>query len=147
MNQRGVSSTLSYVLALGIAAILITGLLIAAGGFVSTQRDVVLREEMDVVGQHVASNVEQADRLVNASKGSDTVVYVNQTFPSTVARSTYDVRLNASAEQVVLTSTEPEHTVRINVSTNTELQDSSADGGAITVRYDEGDDALVIDNV
>lgn len=146
MNRRGVSSTLNYVLALGIAAILITGLLIAAGGFVTTQRDVVLREEMDVVGQHIASNVEQADRLANASNGT-TVVYVNQTFPDTVARSTYDVRLNASTEQVVLTSTEPEHTVRINVTTNTKLQDSSADGGAITIRYDEADDALVVDNV
>jgi hypothetical protein len=83
--------------------------------------------------------------MVEASdNGTDATVQVNQTLPSTVARSQYDVRLNASESQLVLTSTSPELTVRVNVTTNTPLQDSSAGGGTISVRNDDGD--LVIDN-
>jgi hypothetical protein len=145
MNERGVSSTLSYVLALAIAALLITGLIIAGSSFVTTQRDAVIREELEVIGQHIASNVEQADRMVEASEnGTNATVQVNQTLPSTVARSQYDVRLDASESQLVLTSTSPEETVRVNVTTNTTLEDSSAGGGTISVRNDDG--TLVIDN-
>lgn len=145
MNERGVSSTLSYVLALAIAALLITGLITAGSGFVTTQRDAVIREELEVIGQHVASNVEQADRMVEASENrTNATVQVNQTLPSTVARSQYDVRLDASESQLVLTSTSPEETVRVNVTTNTTLEDSSAGGGTISVRNDDGN--LVIDN-
>ena len=138
MTDRGVSTTLNYVLTLSIAALLVGGLLIAGGGFVTTQRDVVIQEEMRVVGHQVASNVEQADRLVDASDGSTTVL-VNQTFPDSVARSQYDVRLDADANQLILTSTSPEESVRVNVTTNTELVDSSADGGEISVEYVDAD--------
>lgn len=138
MSDRGVSTTLNYVLTLSIAALLVGGLLIAGSGFVTTQRDVVIQEEMRVVGHQVASNVEQADRLVNASDGSTTVL-VNQTFPDSVARSQYDVRLDADANQLILNSTNPEESVRVNVTTNTELVDSSADGGEISVEYVDAD--------
>ncbi len=144
-GHRGVSSTLSYVLSLAIATLLITGLITASTGFVTTQREVVVREELEVIGQHLASNVEQADRMANASEGSATV-YVNQTFPDAAARSQYDVRLSESRDQLVLNSTSPERTVRINISTTAELRESTADGGTITVRYDDSSDELVIGN-
>jgi hypothetical protein len=143
-SERGVSSTLSYVLSLAIATLLITGLIIAGTGFVTTQRDLVIREEMEVIGQHLASNVEQADRMANASEGSGTTVQVNQTLPDTAARSEYDVRLSESREQLVLNSSSPEQTVRVNISTTTDLGESTADGGAIAIRYDESSDELVI---
>lgn len=149
MTDRAVSTTLSYVLSLSIAALLVGGLLVAGGDFVTTQRDVVIEEEMKVVGHQLASNVEQADRMVNASSGAATV-QVNQTFPDTVARSEYDVTLDADNSQLVLNSTNPDQTVRVNVTTQTELADSSADGGEITVQYvdadGDGDRELVIDD-
>lgn len=149
MSERAVSSTLSYVLALSIAALLVGGLLIAGSDFVTTQRDVVVEEEMSVIGQQVASNIEKADRLNNASQGS-TTVQVNRTFPETVSRSQYDIRLDPTDSQVVLTSTSPEETVRVNVTTHTELSESTAGGGEVTVRAEDtdgdGEKELVIDN-
>lgn len=146
MTDRAVSTTLNYVLALGIAALLVTGLLTAGGNFVADQRDTVVREEMNVIGQQLSANIEQADRLANASDSSDPVVQVNETFPDNVGRSEYDVRLDADDEQLVLTSTNPEETVRVNVSTNADLEESRVDGGKIIVRYDNTDDELVIDD-
>jgi hypothetical protein len=149
MTDRAVSSTLGYVLTLSIAALLVGGLLSAGAGFVTTQRDVVIEEEMKVVGQQLSTNVEQADRLVNASNassGGDPVIQVNQTFPDTVARSQYDVRLDPDTSQLVLKSTRPKQTVRINVTTQTDLGESTASGGEITVRYDSSADELVIED-
>ena len=146
MTDRAVSSTLNYVLSLSIAALLVSGLLVAGSGFVTTQRDVVVREEMSVIGHQVASNIEQADRMVEASGDSGVVVQVNQTFPDTVARSQYDVILNGSTDQLILRSTNPEQTVRVNVTTTVSLDDSTADGGEISVRYVKADDELVIAN-
>lgn len=149
MSERAVSSTLNYVLALSIAALLVGGLLFAGSQFVITQRDVVVEEEMSVIGQQVASNIEMADRLANASQGS-TTVQVNRTFPTTVSRSQYNIRLDPDDSQVVLTSTNPEQTVRINVTSNTELSESTASGGEVTVRAEDtdsdGEKELVIDN-
>lgn len=146
MTDRAVSSTLGYVLTLAIAALLVGGLLTAGGNFVTTQRDVVVEEELTVVGQQLSANVEQADRLVVASSGADPVVQLNQTFPRNVARSQYVARLDADRDQLILTSTDPEQTVRINVTTRTDLRDSTAAGGEVTVRYDNATDQLVIDN-
>lgn len=146
MTDRAVSSTLGYVLTLSIAALLVGGLLTAGSSFVTTQRDVVIEEEMKVVGQQLSANVEQADRMVNASSGGDPVVHVNQTFPDTVARSQYDVRLDPDTSQLILNSTDPKHTVRINVTTHADLGESSASGGEISVRYDNSADELVIDD-
>ncbi|WP_302080344.1 DUF7266 family protein [Salinibaculum rarum] len=148
MTDRAVSTTLGYVLTLSIAALLVGGLLSAGAGFVTTQRDVVIREEMSVVGQQLSANVEQADRLVNASNasvGGSPVVQVNQTFPETVARSQYDIRLNNQTDQLILSSTDPEQTIVVNVTTSTKLGNSTARGGEITVRY--AGNKLVIDNV
>jgi hypothetical protein len=143
VGERAVSSTVSYVLSLAIATLLVTGLIIAGTGFVTTQREVVVREELTVIGQHLASNVEEADRMVVASDGS-TTVQVDQTFPDTAARAEYDVRLSESREQLVLNSTAPDQTVRVNISTSTDLRESTTDGGTITIQYDESSDELVI---
>lgn len=154
MTDRAVSSALGYVLSLAIAALLVSGLLAAGSGFVTSQRDVVIEEEMSVIGHQLASNLEQADRLVNASNATresgSPVVQVNQTFPDTVARSQYDVILNGSTDQLILKSTDPELSVTVNVTTSTDLANSTADGGEISVRYadpdGDGTRELVIDN-
>jgi hypothetical protein len=81
--------------------------------------------------------------MVVASDGS-TTVQVDQTFPDTAARAEYDVRLSESREQLVLNSTAPDQTVRVNISTSTDLRESTTDGGTITIQYDESSDELVI---
>lgn len=146
MTDRGTSLTLGYVLSLSIATVLVTGLLIAGGGFVDERRDQVVREELRVIGQHVASNVEKADRLVVAGDDVDTVA-VNQSFPRAVTGAQYNIHLvpaSSGSDHLFLNSSSQDIAVRVNVTTETDLRETTANGGTVAVVYDSNE--LVIRN-
>lgn len=149
MNSRSVSVTLNYILVLSITAVLVTGLIIAGGSFVEDQREQVIEGELRIIGNHLAGNMEQVDRYVRANGSNDPdVAYINQTFGNDVTGSTYQVTLDERADtaQVVLNSTQPDVSVRVNATVQTPVDDTSfANGGSISVAYDGGQ--LVIRNV
>lgn len=146
-RDRGVSITLNYILALGISALLVTGLLVAGGNFVQDQRERVIEGEMTIIGQHLASNMESVDRYANASDGDIEAAYINQTFQSSVTGSSYSIQLEENPDQLVLQSNSPSVTVRINTTVEHDLDtDSFANGGSISVQYDPDEDELVIRN-
>lgn len=138
MNDRAVSSTLNYVLSLAIAALLVTGLLIASGGFVENRQEQVIRSELRVVGQQVAADIARADRLVTASDDPSTAaVAVDQQFPSQITGTTYRLTLLEQEDpELVLTSTSPEVEVIVDVQNQTSVSESSVDGGTVVVAYD-----------
>ncbi len=147
LTDRSVSTALGYVLTLAIAALLVGGLFVAGGNFVDDRREQVIRQEMNVVGQHVASNVEEADRMVEAG-GSSTEVSINQTFPDRVTGSSYRVELvEDDGGYLRINSTRPEVSVVIEVDNATALENSYAEGGEVAVIYDSGSDELVIRDV
>jgi hypothetical protein len=150
-DERGVTVALNYVLVLGISATLVSGLLLAGGTFVEDQRERVIESELTVIGNHIASNIEQVDRMANASGSEPDTAYVNQTFQTEVTGSSYTVELSQDRDQVVLTSASPGMTVRVNVTVGATLDsDSFATGGEISAIYDPdaagGDGRLQIDN-
>jgi hypothetical protein len=147
MTDRSTSTTLGYVLTLSMATVLVTGLFVAGGNFVGDRQTQVIRQELQVIGQHVAANVEMADRLAVA--GDDVrAVQLNQSFPEQVAGASYRVDIVAQPEPYVrLNSTEPAVSVEVDIDNTTSLGASSASGGQITVRYDESNDRLVIGDV
>lgn len=137
MTDRAVSTTLNYVLSLGIATLLITGLLLAGGTFVDDRRENVVRSELTVVGQQIAADLARADRLVTASAGP-TDVRVEQSLPERITGVLYRVSLHESPDQrLVLNTTEVEVSVAVNVTTRTPLEDSRAEGGDLSIVYDE----------
>ncbi|MFB6074433.1 MAG: hypothetical protein ABEJ89_05430 [Haloarculaceae archaeon] len=147
MDERAVSTTVSYTLTLAIAAVLVSGLLFTGGQFVSGQREQVVRSELRVVGQQVAADLQRADRLATAGRGP-TVVAIERDHPDAVAGTTYDVALESGPARLVLTATDPEVTVSVPLSVDRSVQAGAADGGTIVVRYDNvtGAGALVIEN-
>ena len=147
MTDRSVSTALGYVLTLAIAALLVGGLFVAGGNFVDDRREQVIRQEMNVVGQHVASNVEEADRMVEAG-GSSTEVSINQSFPDRATGSTYRMELvEEDGGYLRVNSTRPEVSVVIEVDNTTALNNSYAEGGEVSVIYDSSSDELVIEDV
>lgn len=147
-ETRAVSTTLGYVLTLAIAALLVTGLIAAGTGYVETEREQVIRDELTVIGQQLAADVERADRLVraaNTTHGSVTV-RLNQSFSDRVTGSSYRISLESS-DEVVVTSVDPNVTVTIDVETKTDISDSTVDGGGIRIAYDETGDHLEVRDV
>jgi hypothetical protein len=151
MNSRSVSITLNYILVLLITAVLITGLIIAGGSFVEDQREQVVEGELRIIGNHLAGNMEQVDRYVRVNETNPpSTAYINQTFSNDVTGSTYGVTLDErdGTAQVVLNATRPDVSVRVNATVQTAIDpDSFANGGSISIAYDESTDQLVIRNV
>lgn len=151
MNSRSVSITLNYILVLSITAVLITGLIIAGGSFVEDQREQVVEGELRIIGNHLAGNMEQVDRYVRVNETNPpSTAYINQTFSNDVTGSTYGVTLDErdGTAQVVLNATRPDVSVRVNATVQTAIDpDSFANGGSISIAYDESTDQLVIRNV
>jgi|AntDeeMinimDraft_4_1070355.scaffolds.fasta_scaffold00567_4 sensor domain CHASE-containing protein len=135
MTDRAVSSTLNYVLSLGIMAVLVTGLLSAGGGFVEDRQEEVIRSELEVIGQQVASDVQRADRLVTAGDDNREVTLA-QSLPERISGTGYRISLETTPEtELVLISNDPEISVSVRVQTTTDLAPSNAGGGTVVVTY------------
>ena len=142
---RGLSTALGYVLTLGITVILVSGLLVAGGNFVDDQREEVVRTELEIVGEQVATHVNAADRL-NESGVGETNVTIEQRFPPSVVGSAYRINLEEDDQRLRLKTTNPSVEVTVPLASTTTIADSSASGGQIVVEYDQGQDAVVIDS-
>ena len=147
-DVRAVSTTLGYVLALAIATLLITGLITAGGSYVDSQREQVIRDELTVVGQQLAADIERADRLVSAGDtDSSMTVSVNKTLSRRVTGANYHVTLEPGERDLKLNTTRPDVTIRIGLANETALGASSADGGTIQIRYDQSGEHLEVRDV
>lgn len=143
MSDRGLTTNLQYVLSLSIAAILITGLLFAGTEFVGDRQRNVVESELRVIGQHVTSDIERADRLARAGTGADELT-INRSYPARVAGQPYRVNLTDSVLR--LTTDDPEVTVDINVTVHVGngVADANFRGGDIAVVYDPAADELEV---
>ncbi|KAB1196618.1 MULTISPECIES: hypothetical protein [Haloferax] len=145
MSERAVSTTLGFVLTLSITTILISGIMVGAGGYVSTEHERVTETELEVVGQRLAANIESVDRVASSS-GDETVrtVSTRLELPNRVAGTTYRISVDPASSELVLRSVDPEVTVRIAVETTVPLESGSVDAGVVTVTYDDADGKLEV---
>ena len=144
--NRGVSTVLGYSLNLMVATLLVTGLLIAAGSLVDSQRDQASRAELQVVGERLVANLETADRL--ARTASDGHGSVDTTLPSHVAGSSYRVTIvtsNGSA-QAVLTADAPQNRIVIPINNETPIAPSNHTGGTLHVTWNGSEPLEVHDD-
>lgn len=144
-DHRSLSVTVNYILALGISAILVTGLLIAGGAFVEDQREQVIEGELSVIGHHIAGNVEQVDRLVTAADDNPDAAYINQSFQRSVTGATYNIEVAEDPDRIILSTSHPDVQVEVNATVNNDLDYDAAAGGGTVSAYWDGDE-LVIDN-
>lgn len=133
-SSRGQSIALDYTLGLGVGFLLITGLIIAGGDYVTDQRDRAQQSELRVVGQQLAADIEAADRLVASTTNGD--VRIERSLPSTVARSTYSIEVVAEEDPwLVLSSHSAPVEVRVELTNQTALTPTTVNGGLVVVDY------------
>lgn len=138
-SDRGVSTAVGYSLTLGISSLLIVGLLVTAGGFVDDRRGTTVRQELSVVGQQIAADLNGADRLVRA--GGDEVT-VRSSLPVEVTGVRYRVEVVPTAgggATLRLSTDTPRVTVEVGVSTRTTVAPTEFDGGDVVVRWTGSD--------
>lgn len=143
--MRGLSTALGYVLTLGVTVVLVSGLFVAGGNFVEDQREGVIRTELDIVGEQVVTHVNAADRL-NQSGVGETNVTIEQRFPPSAVGTAYRIHLEADEHRLRLTTDNPSVEVTVPVTSTTSIADSSSSGGQVVIKYDQDQDAVVIDS-
>ena len=156
-TDRAVSITVNYVIVLGITAVLISGLLVGAGGYVQDQRESVVREQLSVVAEQVAAGIDDADRLARAGEGAvvngSRSVRIGVDLPTRVAGESYRIEVTEvptpagqpTRHALTLQSVSTRVSVTLSISTLVDVQDGSVNGGWMVVRLDAGP-TLVLDD-
>lgn len=120
---------------------MVTGLFLAAGDFVTTQREQVVRTELGVVGEQLAGEVAAADRLVQAGN-STSQLSLNTSLPRTVAGASYVIEVSntggGASQWLNLTTENPAVSVSVRLETETDLAPGRIQGGNVELRYDTG---------
>jgi hypothetical protein len=155
-DERAVSTTVNYVLALAISSLLVSGLLIAGGNFVDGERQRVTSDELAVLGGQLAEGYVDADGL--AETGSVDRLAVRVTLAERAAGSGYTVAVvNRSSPttdpyryDLVLESEAADVSTTVSVRTNRQAVETTVDGGRVVVRLadpdSDGSDELVLDS-
>lgn len=138
-SDRAVSSTVNYIQVLGIATLLISGLIFVAADVVTDQYDRATTEGLTVVGTQLAAELESTDVLVR-STGGDGSVERTVDLP-TVSGGQYAVEIAGSGPNydLTLTATGSGHSVTIPFVSDTPVAPASGlDGEALRIVY-QGD--------
>lgn len=147
-DDRAVSTAVGYVLTLATTALLVSGLLIAAGGLVDDQRERAARTELGVYGQRIAAGVADADRLAATTDASGTA-RVRVPLPERAAGGGYAVvvrNVSASGDgppyayRIDLRSDAAGANVTVAVRTHAPLAEKRLSGGPLAVASRDADD-------
>lgn len=143
-DDRGVSVTVGYVLNFAVAALLISGLLIAAGGLIESQTDQVTRDELSVIGHQLADDLSSADRLVRAGNTSE--LSLESDLPRRTAAGGYTVAIETDGDRgtIELRTSSPEVIVTVPFRIETDVLNATVNGGSVELEYDSADDRLEV---
>jgi len=139
IDQRGVSVALTHVLTMGITAVLISGLIIAASGVVDTQQERAVQGELTTIGERLVTELTALDRVASSTNSTMTV---ETSHPEMVVNSRYQVQLisNSSACQtgscLVLDAQRAESSVIISIEEDINTINSTVSGGEIRLVHD-----------
>ena len=159
MNDRGVSTVVSYVLVLGIVALVASTLVTGFAPFVTTQQHDTVHATLEVLGNDIAGDIDSADRLATEA-GDDGTVELRTRLPDRVGGSTYEIEFhNRTGERgysgyhydIELRSTEPETAATVRVRSNRPLgtEPTVLEGGILRIKLvpDGSNTELVIQDV
>lgn len=130
-DDRAVSIAISHTLTLAITAVLITTLLVGAGGFLQEKRTDAAREQLRGIGGDLSTLIDRADSL-NATANRANVT-LNGSYTRRVAGEPYNIELEPdgpgenTAGLLILTSDAlGDRELRIEVRTDTPMNGTNA---------------------
>lgn len=131
-TDRAASVALNYAITIGIATMLMTGLLWATGDLIEGRQNIAAQSELEVVGERFAANLVAADRLAQADAEA---VVVRAFLPPSVAGTTYTIEINATAgsSELVLETFKPEVRATVPFENTTAIQHTTINGGNIRI--------------
>lgn len=136
-DDRAVSTTISYVITVGIALALVTGLIAAGTTMVEDQNRRTTESQLRTVGHQVAGTLEHADRTVRASEDV-TTLNLTVDLPEQVVGSEYYVDVHE--DMVAVNASDVGVSMPVDYSVETSVNtDEGYEGGKLYVTYDGTD--------
>jgi hypothetical protein len=146
-DRRATSTALGYVLTLGIASLLISGLLIAGGGLMESQREQTARIELEVIGQTVADDLSSAARLADCDSCE---LRLRIDVPSRVAGEAYLIEIvevsPPDTYRLALSTSQSNVAVNVTARTARPVAETTVTGGTMIVEYDPASGQLEVRN-
>jgi len=142
VEKRAVSVTVGYILMLTVAMLLMGVLLAGASGLMDSQSQQVINDELTVIGNQLASNIHEADRLATVTAadsnatGEDGTVDLTVRLPNRVAGSGYIITVDD--ETITLSTSNPSVEVTVRYpDPKTDIEPSGRlSGGDLRISYD-----------
>lgn len=141
MTDRAVSAVVNYVLVLAIVTLLGTGLFVAATDYVQGQQSTAIRAAFLEVGNDLAGELSDTERVARSADGDGTVV-ATADLPERVAGSQYRITVSPSGADggdLVLRSADPAVTVTVPLGSRTPVSETTVDGGPVVIRAEVTD--------
>jgi hypothetical protein len=153
-DDRAVSVTVGYVLTLAIASLLLSGLFIAGGAFVDTERERAAQGQLSVIGERLAADLMTVDRLAGTAESpANLTVDRPVTLPPRVSGAGYRIAITTSGAEgtegtIRLESDRTDAIVEVPFRTraDTEIRNATVAGGDLRIRWDPtvGTDGAVV---
>jgi len=151
VGERAVSSAVSYSFIIIITLTLTAGLVVGTDALVEDQRQQVVTDQLDVVGQQMVATIETTDRLSATANSPDSLA-ITRDFPQQLAGSAYQIRVvndpSATDSTVYVETVDGDISiaVRVRLRSASGIRETEVAGGETRVRYDPVSDELVIED-
>lgn len=149
-DDRAVSVTVGYVMTLAISTLLLSGLFVAGGSFVDTERERAAQGELTVVGERVAADLMTVGRLAaTAPDSGELTVDRPVTLPDRAAGRSYRIRVTATetAGTVAVESDRTDAVAEVPFRTSADIavRNATVRGGDLRIYWDaDGDGEVVV---
>lgn len=139
-DERAVSVTVGYVLMLAVSTLLLSGLFIAGGSFVDTERERAAQGELTVVGERVAADLMTVERLAGTAESpADLTVVRPVSLPDRVSGTGYRVTVTTAGTEgtVTLESDRADATVEVpfRARSDTKIRNATLTGGDLRIHW------------
>lgn len=143
-EDRAASAVVGYVLTLVVSALFLTALTVGLGGVTETHTERMVTDQLTVVGQTTAGELERVDRLARIAEADRSQATHRTQAVSLVAQSTIDLpahigghtyTITVTAETVVVQSSRPAKTVSVVHRSQIAVDEQTIHGGPVVVAY------------
>ncbi len=137
-DERGVASTVSYTLAIGITIVLVAGLVFSMGGLFEDQRERAIDAELRTITEGIATELVATDRA--ADRVGEGMIATRIDGPALLAGQGYSVSVDDCDDSdqtcIEITTVSASHTVAVNLTTSAS---GTSSGGTMWIVVTDGE--------
>ncbi|MCU4799005.1 hypothetical protein OB920_01265 [Halobacteria archaeon HArc-gm2] len=144
IDDRAVSTAVSHAITIGITSIMLTGLMIGASQMVDDQRQYVVERGLEDVSSAVVSDLMRMDQF----NTTNAPVSFTAEHPERIGGSHYSIDVHPEPSETIVfvnSSASVRHdSVPVRFTAESDVCESTVDGGKVEVAYDTDRDCIVL---